>query len=120
VLNPATHVSTIKVQVDWGQRNAIMARYHARAAAFATAGQWPAKGDGVWPADVARAALELRPRQLDVLRLVADGFSNREIANRLWISEETVKSHIREILVRLRAECRSHAVAIGFRHGLLA
>ena len=58
-------------------------------------------------------------RQLEVLQLVADGLSNREIAQRLWITEETAKSHLRAILTKLAAGSRAEAVAVGFRHGLL-
>jgi DNA-binding NarL/FixJ family response regulator len=53
------------------------------------------------------------------LRLVADGLNNREIAERLYISEETAKSHIKKILAALTAESRAHAVAIAFRQSLL-
>jgi two-component system, NarL family, response regulator YdfI len=62
---------------------------------------------------------ELTPRETDVLRLLAEGFGNREIANRLNISEHTIKFHIRSILGKLRASTRTEAVTRGLRAGLI-
>jgi DNA-binding NarL/FixJ family response regulator len=59
-------------------------------------------------------------RQLEVLQLIADGLSNEEIAVRLTLSVETIKSHVRQILGRLAARSRAHAVALGIRSGLVA
>ena len=59
-------------------------------------------------------------REVEVLQLIADGLANREIGHRLFLSEETVKSHVRHLLSKLQARSRSHAVAIGFRRGLIA
>ena len=53
-------------------------------------------------------------------QLVADGLVNREIGQRLFLSEETVKSHVRHLLAKLQARSRAHAVAVGFRRGLIA
>ena len=58
-------------------------------------------------------------REIDVLELISDGLGNREIAERLFLSEETVKSHIRSILAKLQARSRAHAVALGLRGGLI-
>ena len=58
-------------------------------------------------------------REQQVLRLIADGLVNREIGHRLYLSEETVKSHVRHLLAKLQARSRAHAVAIGFRRQLL-
>jgi DNA-binding NarL/FixJ family response regulator len=58
-------------------------------------------------------------REVDVLRFVADGFSNKEIARELVLSEETVKSHIRNLLIKLQARNRAHAVAAGIERGLV-
>jgi DNA-binding CsgD family transcriptional regulator len=60
----------------------------------------------------------LTPRELDVLELVANGYSTPEVARKLWITEETVRTHVRRTLVRLEARTRAHAVAIAFREGL--
>ena len=54
-----------------------------------------------------------------MLQLICDGLVNREIGNRLFLSEETVKSHVRHLLAKLQARSRAHAVAVGFRRGLI-
>ena len=61
----------------------------------------------------------LTPREVDVLRLVAKGNANKEIAAQLSLTEETVKSHIRNILAKLDANDRTHAVAIGVKRGII-
>ena len=58
-------------------------------------------------------------REIEVLQLVSDGLVNREIGERLFLSEETVKSHVRHLLAKLQARSRAHAVAVGFRRGIL-
>lgn len=62
---------------------------------------------------------ELTAREVEILRLIADGLQNRQIAEYLGLSEETVKTHIRHCLSKLPAHSRAHAVAIAFRQGLL-
>jgi len=59
-------------------------------------------------------------REIQVLQLISDGLVNREIGVRLFLSEETVKSHVRHLLAKLQARSRAHAVAVGFRRGLIA
>lgn len=61
----------------------------------------------------------LTPREVDVLRLVAGGNANKKIAARLSLTEETVKAHIRNILGKLGANDRTHAVAIGVKRGII-
>ncbi|MHB1005249.1 MAG: response regulator [Chloroflexota bacterium] len=61
----------------------------------------------------------LTPRETEVLQLVAEGTSNREIANTLCISENTVKNHLRNILEKLHLENRVQAVAYALRQGLI-
>jgi DNA-binding NarL/FixJ family response regulator len=61
----------------------------------------------------------LTPREIDVLRLAAGGNANKEIGARLSITEESVKSHIRNILSKLRANDRTHAVTIGLKRGII-
>lgn len=63
---------------------------------------------------------ELSPRELEVLRLVARGLSNREIASQLFISEATVKTHVGRILQKLRLRDRIQAVVLGYETGLVA
>ena len=62
---------------------------------------------------------DLSARELEVLGLVARGNANKEIAARLAISEETVKSHMTKILAKLRANDRTHAVTIGLQRGII-
>jgi len=61
----------------------------------------------------------LTPREIDVLRLVAKGNANKEIAAQLSLTEETVKSHMRNVLAKLEANDRTHAVAIGIKRGII-
>jgi two-component system, NarL family, response regulator len=62
---------------------------------------------------------DLTPRELDVLRLIAAGNPNKEIARQLFIAEETVKSHVTNILSKLGANDRTHAVTIGLKRGII-
>jgi DNA-binding NarL/FixJ family response regulator len=62
---------------------------------------------------------ELTPRETQVLRRVAMGEANRDVAVALGIAEETVKAHMKSILAKLVANDRTHAVAIALRRGIL-
>lgn len=62
---------------------------------------------------------ELTTRELEVLQLIRDGFKNKQIADRLTISENTVDFHIKNIIDKLGANDRTHAVTIATRRGLL-
>ena len=68
-----------------------------------------------------RQALALRPDVIlmDVLVLLAQGLSNRDIANRLVITEGTVKNHVSNVLAKLQAENRTQAADIARRRGLV-
>jgi DNA-binding NarL/FixJ family response regulator len=72
------------------------------------------------PESGARAATRLTARELEVLRLVAEGRSNSEVARRLWITEETVKFHLTKIYRKLRVSNRTEAARRAFASGLLA
>lgn len=77
------------------------------------------------PPEIASQLLEhmsdevLTEREIEVLKEVADGNRNREIAERLFISEETVKVHIKHIMEKLGASDRTQAVSIGLRRGII-
>lgn len=62
---------------------------------------------------------DLTAREFEVLRLVQDGLRNKEIADQLAISENTVNFHIKNLMDKLRANDRTHAVTIALRRGLL-
>ena len=62
---------------------------------------------------------DLSPREIDVLRLIAAGNSNKLIADQLSIGEATVKSHVTNILSKLGANDRAHAVTIGLKRGII-
>ena len=62
---------------------------------------------------------DLSSREIDVLRLVAAGNANKEIASKLFIAEETVKSHVTNILAKLHANDRTHAVTTALKRGII-
>jgi len=62
---------------------------------------------------------DLTTRELDVLRLILDGYRNKQIADQLTIAETTVNFHIKNLVSKLRANDRTHAVTIAIRRGLL-
>ena len=62
---------------------------------------------------------ELSPKEIQVLRLIAAGNANKEIAAQLSITEETVKSRVKNILDKLSANDRTHAVSIGVKRGII-
>src|ERR1700722_6155274 len=63
--------------------------------------------------------LEITPRELEILELIARGMSNREIAEKLFVSENTVKTHSSRVFDKLGAKRRTQAVQLGKEFGLL-
>jgi DNA-binding NarL/FixJ family response regulator len=66
-----------------------------------------------------RAEDDLTSREIEVLRLIAAGNANKEIASQLSIAEETVKSHVTNILAKLHAKDRTHAVTTALKRGFI-
>jgi DNA-binding NarL/FixJ family response regulator len=62
----------------------------------------------------------LSPREIEVLRLIAAGHANKSISVRLAINEETTKSHVKNILAKLGAKDRTHAVSLALRRGIIS
>ena len=67
----------------------------------------------------AKTAEALTPREVEVLGMLAEGHSNKQIAYRLGISEHTVKFHVTSIMAKLNAGSRTEAVTLGIRQGLI-
>ena len=61
----------------------------------------------------------LTPREIEVLRMIAEGLGNKEIASKLKISDHTVKFHISSIFAKLGASNRAEAVTLGIRLGVI-
>ncbi|HKE27849.1 MAG TPA: response regulator transcription factor [Bryobacteraceae bacterium] len=76
-------------------------------------------GTGRPPLQSAEENGTLTPRELEVLRMMAEGAANKTIAWKLGISEHTVKFHVASILSKLRAGTRTEAVTVGIRRGLV-
>jgi DNA-binding NarL/FixJ family response regulator len=106
IMRSARVVATGEAWLDPAVTERVLATYRATA-----------------PADDEAAAAsieELTPRELDVLRMMGRGASNAEIAEELFVSEATVKSHIGHIFTKLDLRDRAAAIVFAFDHGLVA
>jgi DNA-binding NarL/FixJ family response regulator len=89
----------------------------------ATRSPWPAeppvpdRAPGQAPGQAPPGADDLTPREVDVLRLIAAGQSNREIARTLFVSEATVKTHINRIFAKTGSRDRVQAVHFAYANG---
>lgn len=144
--NGCAHVVLVAGRLDDGGvlaaieagASAMLRRADASADALVRAVQAAASGDGVVPPDllgrlmgqVGRLQRDvltpqgfmfsgLKDREVDVLRLVADGWSTGEIARRLSYSERTIKTILHDVIVRLNLRNRAHAVAYALKEGLI-
>jgi DNA-binding NarL/FixJ family response regulator len=80
----------------------------------------PALAGVLATSDAAAKATRLTQREREILRLLADGLNNEEIGKRLFISPETVRTHVRKAMAKLDADTRTHAVATALRQSLIA
>lgn len=85
---------------------------------------YPSEGENLFRSQRMNESLEtlpepLTPRETEVLRLLAEGLGNKEIASRLAISEHTVKFHVASIMGKLGAASRTEAVTLGIRRGIV-
>jgi NarL family two-component system response regulator LiaR len=71
------------------------------------------------PNETKREELAITPREMETLELIAQGMSNREIAEKLFVSENTVKTHSSRVFDKLGARRRTQAVQLGKEFGLL-
>jgi two-component system, NarL family, response regulator len=62
---------------------------------------------------------DLTPREIDVLKLIAKGFSNKQIGDRLGIAEATVKNHVVSLLGKLGVQDRTHAVTLALERNII-
>ena len=76
-------------------------------------------GEPFTPNEKKREELTITPRELQILELIAKGMSNREIAEKLFVSENTVKTHSSRVFDKLGARRRTQAVQLGKQFGLL-
>src|SRR3954462_174743 len=108
--------------MDAAERKEILSRYMDHQRRFEAVAAKRQNGNAeVIPFNGPLRELEQEPtmREIEVLQLISDGLVNREIGHRLFLSEETVKSHVRHLLAKLQARSRAHAVAVGFRRGII-
>src|SRR5918912_1047889 len=80
----------------------------------------PILGGVIASAGTAQKLPSLTQRERDVLRLLADGLTNEETGRRLFISPETVRTHVRKAMAKLEADTRTQAVATALRQSLIA
>jgi DNA-binding NarL/FixJ family response regulator len=109
--------------VDAAERKEILSRYMDHQRRFEAAAARRSNGTAevipFAPPPAREFGQDPTMREIEVLQLISDGLANREIGVKLFLSEETVKSHVRHLLAKLQARSRAHAVAVGFRRGLI-
>jgi two-component system, NarL family, response regulator YdfI len=112
VLPPDASAATILAAVEAAAGGLAAMDAHELEALLASAAGTPAL-------ETSAEASALTPRELEVLRMMAEGAANKTIAWKLGISEHTVKFHVASILGKLEAGTRTEAVTIGIRKGLV-
>jgi DNA-binding NarL/FixJ family response regulator len=102
-----------------GMLRAIRAVAHGESLLGSTVAQKVMRQFSALPAKQTRLFDDLTPRELEVLRLIAEGLNNSEIAEALVISEKTVKNHINNIFSKLHVNDRGQAMLYAIRAGLV-
>ena len=109
--------------MDAAERKEILSRYltHSRRFEEVAARRRGTSGADVIPLQNPLRELEQEPtgREVEVLQLISDGLVNREIGQKLFLSEETVKSHVSRILSKLALRDRTQAVVAAYESGLV-
>jgi len=107
--------------MDTATREEILARYRKHVERFEGAGRKrrPRAVAPAQPEPEKPATTTLSSREVEVLQAVANGLNNRQVARSLYVTEETVKAHLRRIAMKLGTSSRAGAVATGFRAGIL-
>ena len=107
--------------MDAAERKEILSRYVDHSRRFDAVAKRRGGGAEVIPFSGPLQELEQEPtaREIEVLQLISDGLVNREIGVRLFLSEETVKSHVGRILAKLQLPDRTHAVVKAYESGLV-
>jgi DNA-binding NarL/FixJ family response regulator len=112
--------------MDAAERYEILSRYEDRTRRFEEIASQRRPldrlpGAEVTPLQQPRRDIEQpTKRELEVLQLIAEGLTNAEIGKRLCLTEETARSHVRNLLAALGVHSRAHALAVGFRRGIIA
>ena len=103
--------------MDEVERSKVNANHEGHLRRFEAAARRAQGGSSGVP--VVTPLSHITEREIEVLQLIAHGLTNEAIGKRLFIATETVKKHIVHLLAKLEADNRSHAVAVGFRRGLI-
>lgn len=107
-----------EAQIDPAIASQVLAEFQRMANALRRLGGQPTRPTGSTLDDLAPMET-LTPREETILRLLTEGLTNAGIAERLHLSEGTVKNYVSEILSKLHANDRTHAVVLAIKHGLL-
>jgi DNA-binding NarL/FixJ family response regulator len=114
--------AVIQKPVSWEQVVRVMAAVLERPLVAGSQGSGaPHPPAGAYPAPTPAFLAEMRPlspRELEALRILVNGETNGAIAQRMALSEPTVKKHVQQIIAKLRARDRTHAAVIALRTGL--